>query len=149
MYPLEDDGSQLMPDMDDMSTVSETSTTMTHRTVGGSAYRKLGEKLIIASRRVDEPRIHADSIGDYIIKFTICRLYFLHADDDKLIEIFGGIAVSASKCCNRTCYRNWHERKIKDKTRFLEPGPCPFQPPGSARELRPQSSSRSSGQESS
>ena len=83
------------------------------------------------------------------MKCTICRLYFLHADDDKLIEIFGKIAVSASKCFNRICYRKWHERKIKDKTRFLEPGPCPFQPPDSARELRPQSASQSSGQESS
>ena len=73
----------------------------------------------------------------------------MHADDDKMIEIFSKIAVSAPKCCNRTCYRNWHERKIKDKTRFLEPGPCPFQPPDSAREFRPQSASQSSGQESS
>ena len=144
MYPLEDDGAQVLPDYDDLSTVSEASTIVSQRTEGGTAYRRANERMIIASRRVNEPIVRRDSMTDYTKRCNICRNHYLRCEDSTMVEIFGDIVASATTCCSRRCYRAWHARKVKDKGRFLEPGQVPFSRPDSARKLRHKSTSSSS-----
>ena len=96
-YATNIDGAQIKPDMDDLSTVSETSTTMSQRTVGGTQYRRAGVVMIIAARRIDEPYISADAIHNFLMKCAVCHQYFLRADNEMLSEIFGMTAMSAQR----------------------------------------------------
>ena len=138
MYPLEDNGAQVLEstDFDNSSSISRASSALpAERSEDGIKYRYASQFCAIYARRVGEPWIEDVQIAGHILRCNVCKLTFLRMDDETTLQIFGAKTASALKCCSCTCYREWHSRTIRDRPsgiEYEETGRCPFQRPDTA-----------------